>query len=56
MKTLFPEVPFLRGNGVTLHAVTAADGPALQAFTGSDAVYRYLRPFCLNAGTRTSRP
>ncbi|MBR0509055.1 MAG: GNAT family N-acetyltransferase [Clostridia bacterium] len=45
MKTLFPESPSLRVNGVTLHADTAAAGPALQAFKKSDAVYRYLPTF-----------
>ena len=45
MKNLFPEIPYLEGEGITLKAVTLADKDGLQALVDSPAVQRYLPTF-----------
>lgn len=45
MKNLFPEIPYIEGEGITLKAVTPGDAPELQALVDSPAVQRYLPTF-----------
>ena len=45
MKNLFPEIPCLKGERVTLKKITAADASGLSELINNDNVYRYLPTF-----------
>jgi len=45
MKNLFPEIPCLKGERVTLKKITAADVSGLSELINKDIVYRYLPTF-----------
>ncbi len=45
MKKLFPEIPVLRGERLTLRGLTSADADTLREMTQSEEVYRYLPTF-----------
>ena len=45
IKQLFSEIPCLRGERITLKALTPADAGSLRKMTESEAVYRYLPTF-----------
>ncbi len=45
MKELFPEIPYIKGERVTLKRVALADAPKLKELVDSPAVQRYLPTF-----------
>lgn len=45
MKNLFPEIPCLKGERVTLKKITASDASGLSELINNDNVYRYLPTF-----------
>ena len=44
-KKLFSEIPYLKGDRLTLHGLTQKDAAALQELVDSPVVYRYLPTF-----------
>ena len=44
-KTLFSEIPHLKGDRIELRRLTPDDTPGLQELMNSPAVYRYLPTF-----------
>lgn len=45
MKNLFPELPVLQGERITLKPLTLSDADSLKEMTESEEVYRYLPTF-----------